>query len=134
MRNIEDIKKQPHICITEIYTEKDGTPTAVIGWCDYPDKKFKGSLIAGFDEDGFEHVSVSSFNHRQLPDWETMCRIKKAFFGDEEMAVQIHPKESEYVHSVGRGNDKLENVLHLWRPVGGKWSTAEKGGDVKERG
>ena len=72
---------------------------------------------------GWEHVSVSSYKKRQLPDWDIMCRLKEAFWEDEEMVVQIHPKKSEYVHGVG----DLGNVLHLWRPVGGDWSRMEKG-------
>ena len=122
MRTIEDIKKQPHICVKEMFPGMEGMPEVLMGWCDYPDKKFKGSLIAGFNEDGWEHVSVSSLNKRQLPDWETMCRLKEAFWEDEEMVVQIHPKKSEYIHGVG----DLSNVLHLWRPVGGDWSMMGK--------
>ena len=51
--------------------------------------------------------------------------VKDIFWDAEETVVQIHPKESEYVHSVGVGKEKRENVLHLWRPVGGDWSRME---------
>ena len=122
MRTLEYIKKQPHICITDVIPG-DVDPVGAIGWCDFPDKKFRGTLIIGCNEDGWEHVSVSSYKKRQLPDWDIMCRLKEAFWEDEEMVVQIHPKKSEYVHGVG----DLGNVLHLWRPVGGDWSRMEKG-------
>jgi hypothetical protein len=97
----------------------------MIGWVSFPDKKFTGSFIAGFNEHGMEHVSVSSYKRRQLPDWETMCRIKEIFWEDEEMVVQIHPKKSEYLHGVGLPGNELETVLHLWRPTDGDWSRLE---------
>lgn len=126
MRTLDEIIKQPHICLTDVMRDKDGNALAAFGWVEYPDKKFRGSLVVGFNEDGMEHVSVSSYKKRQLPDWDIMCRLKDAFWQDEEMVVQIHPKKSEYLHGVGTiGGDKLENVLHLWRPVGGDWSKLE---------
>ena len=48
--------------------------------------------------------------------------IEAIEIGPDEEAVQIHPKESEYVHSVGHGADALENVLHIWRPKDGDWT------------
>jgi hypothetical protein len=41
------------------------------------------------------------------------------FWNKEEEVHQIHPKESEYVHSVGHAANPKRNILHLWRPVGG---------------
>ena len=46
-----------------------------------------------------------------------LSELKDIFFYPEEMAVQIHPKESEYVHGIGG----LDNVLHLWRCIDDKW-------------
>lgn len=126
MRTFEEIICKPNICITDVMKDKDGNAVVAVGWVAYPDKKFRGSLIVGFNEDGMEHVSVSSYKKRQLPDWDVMCRIKEAIWQDEEMVVQIHPKKSEYLHGVGTiGGDKLENVLHLWRPADGDWSKLE---------
>ena len=125
MRTFDEIRKQPHICITQVSEDKRGV-IAAFGWCRFPDKKFQGTLVIGFNENGWEHVSVSSYNKRQLPDWDIMCRLKEIFWEDEEMVVQIHPKKSEYLHGVGTiGGDKLENVLHLWRPADGDWSKLE---------
>lgn len=124
MRQIEDIIDMPHICIKEVYTNS-GMVTGAIGWVDFPDKRFKGSIIIGFNENGMEHASVSSYKKRQLPDWETMCRIKEIIWEDEEMVVQIHPQKSEYLHGVGLPGNELENVLHLWRPADGDWSRLE---------
>ena len=83
---------------------------------------FCGSAVWGRDEDGWEHVSVSSFRRRKMPTWEDMCAVKDVFFEDEEEAVQVHPAKSRYVHGVGMFSDRLENVLHLWRPADGDWS------------
>lgn len=126
MRKITEICKMPHIHIEDIFVDREKNPEAIIGWVSFQDKKFTGSFILGFNEHGMEHVSVSSYKKRQLPDWETMCRIKEIFWEDEEMVVQIHPKKSEYIHDVGLPGNKLENVLHLWRPADGDWSRLEE--------
>lgn len=56
----------------------------------------------------WEHVSVSIQNHpNSLPTWEEMCWIKSIFWDKEDVVVQFHPAESEYVN--------FANVLHLWR-------------------
>lgn len=79
---------------------------------------FEGSVIWSYNEDGMEHVSISHRNPRKLPTWNDMAKLKDMFFRPTEMAVQLHPPEAEYVHSV----NGLENVLHLWRPVDGDFS------------
>jgi len=69
-----------------------------------------------------EHVSVSLKNsNKTLPTWKDMCRIKDIFWNGDEEVHQIHPKAEQYVHGVG----DTENVLHLWRPVGG-WREFEE--------
>lgn len=70
-------------------------------------KRWKGSVVFGFNENGWEHVSVSPFKGK-LPTWDDMCEIKDMFWGDEEEVIQIHPKKSEYVNV-------QDNCLHLWR-------------------
>lgn len=79
-----------------------------------------GSVIWGRDEGGWEHVSVSDRRRGRIPSWNDMCRVKSIFWHDDEECAQFHPRESEYVHSVGG----LENVLHIWRPKNGDWSIA----------
>lgn len=91
---------------------------------------FCGSVVWGRDEGGWEHVSVSSYRRSKLPTWHDMCTVKDIFFDAEEEAVQLHPAESRYVHGVGTFADRLENVLHLWRPKDGDWSLMNRdGGD-----
>ena len=86
----------------ESATIHGGVGTVTIG-------SWTGSVIWGADEDGWEHVSVSPFDHSILPSWDDMCRLKDIFFDEEEMALQFHPRKSQYVN-------KMENCLHLWRP------------------
>ena len=63
------------------------------------------TVIASWGE-GWDHVSVSLLN--RIPAWDEMCWVKDLFFEPEEIAVQFHPRASEYknVHP---------NCLHLWR-------------------
>lgn len=82
-----------------------------IGLLDLP-TGVRCSVVAGNNEDGWEHVSVELYA-RRLPTWEEMCYIKDLFWDDEEEVVQIHPKKSQYVD--------MTEALHLWRPIGGDW-------------
>lgn len=59
---------------------------------------------------GWEHVSISPFNHRMTPTWDDMCRLKRIFFEDDEAVIQIHPRKQDYVNV-------MKNCLHLWRPT-----------------
>ncbi len=71
---------------------------------------------------GWEHISVSiAGSNTKMPSWEEMCEVKSIFWDSEEEVHQIHPKESEYVHSVRT----KKNVMHLWRPVNG-WMETER--------
>lgn len=56
---------------------------------------------------GWDHVSVSLPN--RCPFWSEMDFIKRLFFDDHEIVMQIHPRTSDHinVHSF---------CLHLWRP------------------
>lgn len=63
---------------------------------------------------GWEHVSVSLVRVNRLkrcPNWEEMCFVKELFWEPEDVVVQYHPAQSEYVKC-------HEFVLHLWRPTG----------------
>jgi hypothetical protein len=63
------------------------------------------SVIAS-DGMGWEHVSVSYPN--RCPTWEEMCFIKELFWEPEDVVIQYHPRESEYVN-------QHPYCLHLWR-------------------
>lgn len=82
-----------------------------------PDKNRKFNYLAiASASDGWEHVSVSLISLDQsakisrCPRWNEMCEIKKLFFEPEEVVMQLHPAESNYVNI-------HPYVLHLWKPV-----------------
>lgn len=101
MKRLRDIRRSNAMRI-EMGTIYGGMGTVKIG-------SWTGSVIWGSDEDGWEHVSVAPFDRTVTPTWDDMCKLKDIFFEDDEMAIQIHPRKSEYVNMV-------ENCLHLWRP------------------
>lgn len=76
------------------------------------------SFVAGWNEDGWEHVSVELYA-RRLPTWNEMCEVKDIFWDEEEEVVQIHPQKSNYVN--------MTEALHLWRPANGDWSVMNNG-------
>lgn len=64
------------------------------------------TVISGCGE-GWDHVSVS-LQHR-CPTWKEMCFIKNLFFKKNEMVLQFHPPEKDYIN-IGK------TALHMWRP------------------
>lgn len=69
------------------------------------------------DQDGnqWEHVSVKFCGTtNKTPSWEVMCQGEDVFWLPEEEVHQIHPKESEYLHGVGRIYDVLEGHSVEW--------------------
>lgn len=68
----------------------------------------KGSVIWSANEEGWEHVSFSPYNHSYIPHWKDMCELKAMFWPDEEECIQFFPKKSEYVNI-------QNNCLHIWR-------------------
>ncbi len=58
--------------------------------------------------DGWDHVSVSRAN--RCPNWPEMEQIKRLFFKEDEVAMQLHvaPKDHVNVHPY---------CLHIWRPL-----------------
>jgi len=104
---------KPRSEIKEVMWLRDPMPPMMAsGLIDLPGK-VRGHIIVGWDEEGWEHVSVELLK-RRLPTWEEMAYIKDIFFYPEEEAVQIHPKASEYVN--------ITEALHIWRPKNGDWS------------
>ena len=56
---------------------------------------------------GWDHVSVSYSN--KTPTWDEMAEIKNMFFKPDELCIQYHPPEHEYVNF-------HKHCLHIWRP------------------
>jgi len=62
---------------------------------------------------GWEHVSCHVERGREMstPLWKEMCQLKNIFWDEEDVVMQLHPKQSQYVNV-------HPHTLHLWRPVG----------------
>lgn len=81
--------------------------------------------VLASDGGGWNHVSVSLLHYlpkrahnkiyykvsmvNRTPTWQEMSAIKDLFWGAEDVAMQLHPKKSEYVNT-------HPYVLHLWQP------------------
>lgn len=57
---------------------------------------------------GWDHVSVSLPG--RCPNWGEMDQVKRLFFRPDEVAMQLHPQESEHISN-------HPYCLHIWRPV-----------------
>lgn len=61
----------------------------------------------------WEHVSVHAYRgdgRQRTPTWKEMCYVKRLCWDGDDIVMQLHPRESEYVNC-------HPNVLHLWRPL-----------------
>ncbi len=88
------------------------------------------STSDGLDDDGniyipWEHVSVHGRYTRRnkkikvTPTWEDMCFVKDLFWDKDEVVVQYHPAEEDYVNV-------HEHCLHLWKPIQAEMPTPPK--------
>jgi len=69
--------------------------------------KLKRSLnVIASDGELWEHVSVSL--HDRCPTWEEMCIVKSLFWDDDDLVIQMHPPESDWINN-------HNYCLHLWR-------------------
>ena len=64
-------------------------------------------LCIASNGDGWDHVSVSVSN--RCPNWAEMEHVKRAFFKDDETAMQLHVPPDDHVNL-------HPHCLHLWRP------------------
>lgn len=95
---------------------KKGDP---FGWFLIPTKFGQGPAIrvmAAPSDAEWQHVSVSLGD--RCPTWKEMCKIKAMFWGPEDVVVQFHPAESEYVNNA-------QYCLHLWSWKGGRFPTPD---------
>ena len=99
MKHINAIKTNTRLRIGEISEDGFDGEISLPLW--------RGTVICSTGA-GWEHVSVSPYQHRVTPSWDDMCAIKDMFWEDDEAVIQIHPPKAEYVNN-------LRNCLHLWR-------------------
>ncbi len=69
--------------------------------------KSRPATVIGSWSCWWDHVSVSFPN--RLPTWDEMAEIKRMFFKPDEVCVEFHPLEEEYVNL-------HRYCLHIWRP------------------
>ena len=102
-----------------------------MGWIPGLDikKPERRAFVIWSDGGGWDHVSVSWQN--RCPTWEEMAKVKQLFFHPEEVCVEFHPAESEYVNM-------HPYCLHIWRyqqpgmPMPPAWMVGEK--EMQTRG
>jgi hypothetical protein len=63
-------------------------------------------VIASSNDD-WDHVSVS--RNRRCPNWPEMDYVKRLFFHDDEVAMQLHLPATENINN-------YQYCLHLWVP------------------
>jgi hypothetical protein len=56
---------------------------------------------------GWDHVSVS--HQRRTPNWYELEHVKRMFFKDDEVAMQLHMPVADHI-------SVHPHCLHLWRP------------------
>jgi hypothetical protein len=67
--------------------------------------------VIASSEDGWDHVSVSRSN--RCPNWPEMDFIKRRFFRDDEVAMQLHVPVTDHINT-------HPYCLHLWRSQTGE--------------
>jgi hypothetical protein len=98
MRNLEAVAMLDNI--RTIATDEDGGAYAVrMG-------KTILRVIASHGM-GWDHVSVS-LQHR-CPTWEEMEYVKRLFFKNDELAMQLHVTPDQHINN-------HPFCLHMWRP------------------
>lgn len=71
-----------------------------------------GSAVPDVADWQWEHVSIHAYRdggRQRTPTWKEMAYVKRLCWDAEDVVVQFHPRESEYVNC-------HPHVLHLWRP------------------
>jgi hypothetical protein len=61
--------------------------------------------------DAWDHVSVSRVD--RCPNWEEMEYVKRLFFNDDEVAMQLHVAVTDHINA-------HPYCLHIWMPQGEK--------------
>lgn len=101
MKPISELKRTPRLVVC-IEGSDGGMATAHLV---ASRKNTEAKIIFSWGGE-WDHVSVSFPN--RCPTWEEMCEIKRMFFRPEEVVVQYHPAERQYVNA-------HPYCLHLWR-------------------
>lgn len=114
MRSIEELRRDYQATIFKIQSmgAEGNLMGEYIGFVHLPDCG-TCSVVWGYNEAGYEHVSISPRHKNRMPSWDDMAKLKDVFFGPDEEVYQIMPKRKEYVNL-------QENCLHLWKSANGR--------------
>lgn len=82
---------------------------ATLEYAAFEHRKLKLRVLVSLSllDDGSRWLHVSCSYQNKLPRWEDLRLVKNAFIGREVEAIQVLPKESEYVNL-------MPFCLHLW--------------------
>ena len=105
--------------VPEVYRLKTGPMASHSGYgCNgffvIPHYRIAGYEIRCMVSDGnlWDHVSVTIAKKNEsatrCPTWEEMCWVKDQFWNKNEVVIQYHPAEKDYV-------SQHHFCLHLWR-------------------
>lgn len=102
--------------LLDAYRRTDRAVVEFYGWAgdetggvfEVPSPIDKASLLViASNGEGWDHVSVSRTN--RCPNWIEMDHIKRLFFRDDEVAMQLHVANKDHISI-------HPNCLHIWRP------------------
>ena len=109
-------------------TEADGNNGAFL--IDSPEPGWRLALICsdGSDptvEEKWQHVSIHAYKETgatvrdRTPTWKEMCFVKRLCWDADDVVMQLHPAEADYVNCHA-------HTLHLWRPINERIPTPPK--------
>jgi hypothetical protein len=111
MKAAPDKYRTKHPYINELFTKGNN------GLFIIPHYRINNYYLRCMISDGmsWEHVSVT-VSHKdkaatRCPTWEEMCFVKDVFWNKDEVVIQYHPAEKDYV-------SMHPFCLHLWKPIG----------------
>jgi hypothetical protein len=75
--------------------------------------KYSRLFVIASNGGGWEHVSAHAMKDgkQRIPTWDDMCLLKSLFWEKDEVVIQYHPPEKQYINV-------HKYVLHLWKPIG----------------
>lgn len=74
-------------------------------------RPWRYAKVVASASDGWEHVSVTLPGERRCPTWAELEAIRRLFWGDEDVVMQLHVPPARHVNM-------HEFCLHLWRQAG----------------
>lgn len=110
MRNLNELNRYRFVAAELQFSGRRGDHLAGIFTVPSPIDKQDLCVIAASGE-GWEHVSVSRSS--RCPNWPEMERIKRMFFHDDEVCMQLHVATAEHISF-------HPYCLHIWRPIDGR--------------